>query len=174
MHIDQPSQPEQPAQPDQSPVEKLTPYLANVGEILDGYDTALDTLDDSTVNASAVPGTVNSAFGLVAHVHGMAHYWGGSLIAGEDHPRDREAEFHATGTVAEAHDLVEVVRERMPSWAEIALTEGVRNPTAKGTSRSDAESASPEWVLDHMLHELAQHLGHLEVCRDVVLAGRSV
>ena len=150
----------------------LSSYLAVAGEVLDGYDAALDTLDDETVNATPVPGIVNSAFVLVAHIHGMVHFWGGSLIAGEEHPRDREAEFHATGTVAEGHDLVDVVRDRLPVWAEIALTEGIRNPTAKGTSRTDAESASPEWVLEHILHELAQHLGHLEVCRDVLLAGR--
>lgn len=139
-----------------------------VTEIMDGYDAALDTLDDDTVNRSPVPGVVNTAFALVTHVHGMAHFWGGAFIGGEDIPRDRDAEFRATGTLAQAHALVGQVRDRVPGWARIALTEGIRNREATGTSRRDTAEVTPEWVLEHIVHELAQHLGHLEVCRDVV------
>jgi hypothetical protein len=147
-------------------------FLDVAAEILDGYGAALATFDDDTVNATPVPGTVNSAFALVAHVHGMAVFWGGSFIAGEDRERDRAAEFRATGTVQEAGALVAEIRDRLPEWAAVAMTEGVRNRSAKGTSRPDAAFVTPEWVLNHMLREMAQHLGHLEVCRDVVLAER--
>ncbi|AHW63640.1 Hypothetical protein CGLY_05960 [Corynebacterium glyciniphilum AJ 3170] len=143
-------------------------FVSVTTEILAGYDAALDTLDDDTVNRSPRPGTVNTAFGLVTHVHGMAHYWGGAFIGGEDIPRDRDAEFRASGTVADARRLVDEVRGRLPDWARIALTEGIRNREATGTSRRDIAEVTPEWVLEHILHELAQHLGHLEVCRDVV------
>lgn len=143
-------------------------FVAVMTEILAGYVAALETLDDRTVNRSPVPGTVNTAFALVTHVHGMAHYWGGAFVAGEDIPRNRDAEFRASGTVAEAHVLIEEVRGRLPAWARVALTEGIRNPEATGTSRRDVSEVTPEWVLEHILHELAQHLGHLEVCRDVV------
>lgn len=137
-------------------------------EVLDKYDIALDTLDDTTVNATPVPGTVNSAFALATHVHGMARFWGGAFIGGEEISRDREAEFRATGTVAEAHALIAETRASLPGWARIALTEGIRNRQAQGTARRDYTEATPGWVLEHILHELAQHLGHLEVCRDVV------
>lgn len=148
-------------------------FVAVATEILDGYVAALHTLDDSTVNCSPLPGTVNTAFALVTHVHGMAHYWGGAFIGGEDIPRDREAEFRTSGTVAEAHRLVGEVRERLPGWARVALTEGIRNRAAEGTSRRDTSVVTPEWVLEHILHELAQHLGHLEVCRGVVGVDRA-
>lgn len=139
-------------------------------EILDGYDAALDTLDDDTVNDSPFPGTVNSAFGLVTHVHGLSFYWCGTLIAGEEYQRDRDAEFLATGTVDEAHALVAEVRERFSGWAQMAASEGIRGsrtPTP-GTTRRDVSGVSAAWALDHVLHEAAQHLGHLEVCRDMV------
>ena len=72
----------------------LDAFLGVAAELLDGVDAALDTLDDSTVNGSPVPGTVNSPFALVAHIHGMAQFWGGAFAAGEDlPPRDRDAEF---------------------------------------------------------------------------------
>ncbi|MGO1950078.1 MAG: mycothiol transferase [Mycobacteriaceae bacterium] len=162
----------EPTYPDAARLDdsRLDAFLAVAGEILDGYDTALDTLDDTTVNTTPVPGTVNSAFALVSHVRGMAYFWGGSFVAGEVIARDRDAEFRATGTVGEAHQVIGDVRRRLPGWASIALTEGIRNREAKGTSRRDMENATPEWVLDHILHELAQHLGHLEICRDVVVA----
>lgn len=143
-------------------------FVSVAAEILDGYIAALETLDDHTVNKTLLPGTVNTAFALVTHVHGMAHYWGGAFVAGEDIPRDRDAEFRASGTAAEARVLIEEVRGRLPGWARVALTEGNRNREATGTSRRNVSEVTPEWVLEHILHELAQHLGHLEVCRDVV------
>lgn len=143
-------------------------FVSVAAEILDGYIAALETLDDHTVNKTPLPGTVNTAFALVTHVHGMAHYWGGAVVAGEDIPRDRDAEFRASGTAAEARVLIEEVRGRLPGWARVALTEGIRNREATGTSRRNVSEVTPEWVLEHILHELAQHLGHLEVCRDVV------
>jgi hypothetical protein len=67
---------------------------------------------------------------------------------------------------------VEELRDRLPGWATVAMADGIRNRAAKGTSRKDAAFVTPEWVLDHMLREMAQHLGHLEVCRDILLTGR--
>lgn len=148
--------------------EALTAFNDVTAEILDGVDAVLDTLDDDTVNATPLPGTVNSVFALVAHLHGMSGFWGGSFIAAEQIPRDRESEFSATGTVAQARDLVSQIRGRLPGWAEIALTEGIRNRGATGTSRSDYQTMTPSWVLHHVLHELAAHLGHMQICRDVV------
>ncbi|WP_333618298.1 mycothiol transferase [Dietzia sp.] len=148
--------------------EREEAFLAVAGEILDGYAAALGTLDDERVNASPVPGVVNSAFALVIHVDGMAKFWLGSFVAGEDIDRDRDSEFRATGTVAEARALLDALRPRLAEWVRIALAEGIRNRAARGTSVRDFANASPEWVLDHVLHEFAQHLGHLEVCRDVL------
>jgi hypothetical protein len=145
-------------------------FLDVAAELLDGYEAALATLDDETVNATPLPGTVNSAFALVTHLHGMTFFWGGSFIAGEDHERDRDAEFRAVGTVEQALGMVAEIRDRLPEWAAVAMTDGVRNRSAKGTSRPDAAFVTPEWVLNHMLREAAQHLGHLEVCRDVLRA----
>lgn len=145
-------------------------YLAVADEVFEGIDAVLATLDDDSVNRTPRPGTVNTVFALVTHLHGMAGFWGGSLIAGERNPRDRDAEFHTRGTVAEAAALLEDLRTRLPGWVEVATTEGIRDPQASGTSRTDAAGASAAWALQHILHECAQHLGHMEICRDLVLA----
>lgn len=150
----------------------LTPaaYLAVAREAFAGIEGVLADLDDDTVNHSPLPGTVNTVFALMTHVHGMACYWGGSLIAGERNPRDRATEFQARGAVAEARALLADLRARLPGWVEIACTDGVRDPHASGTSRADAADVTAEWALQHLLHEIAQHLGHMEICRDLVLA----
>ena len=148
--------------------EATTALLSIANEVLDGYVSALRSLDDDTVNRSPVPGIVNSAFALVKHIHGMSRFWGGSVISGLDFPRDRAAEFRAEGAVDEAVQLVGEIRAELPMWADNAARHGVLDPSAKGTSRTDVADVGPEWILAHMVRELAQHLGQLEVCRDVV------
>ncbi|MEE2032536.1 DinB family protein [Rhodococcus chondri] len=117
----------------------------------------------------ALPGA-NSPYAIVTHCVGMTDYWGGSLIAGLRIPRDRDAEFDAHGDPQQLCDEVERLRRRLPEWVKIALTEGVRDRTATGTNRSDAQTASPTWMLVHIVRELSQHLGQLEITRDLLSA----
>lgn len=146
---------------------QIAAFLDVAAETLDTIDGVLGDLDDETVNAvPPVPG-VNSVFALVTHVGGALGFWGGSLLAGEDIPRERSAEFRARGTVEQAHAIVAGLRTDLPRWAAVAAT-GVRNPSATGTTRRDAATATAEWVLTHMLRELTQHTGHMEICRDLV------
>ncbi|MFT4085781.1 MAG: DUF664 domain-containing protein [Gordonia sp. (in: high G+C Gram-positive bacteria)] len=139
-------------------------------ELFAGIDDVLEDCDDQTVNAKpAGAPQVNSVFALVTHIDGMLGFWGGSVVAGESIPRDRDAEFTATGTVEQARALVARSRERLPRWIRLALTEGIADRSPVGTTRSDVATATPEFVVLHMLRELAQHTGHLQICRDVVL-----
>lgn len=151
--------------------ESISAFISVTIEVLNGYEEALDTLGNDTVNASPLPGTINTAFGLITHVQGMSRFWGGSVISGVDFPRDRNSEFRAIGTVNQARTLIEQMRKELPVWAANAARHGVTNPNAKGTTRCDVSEVNEEWILDHILRELAQHLGHLEVCRDLLLAG---
>ncbi len=117
----------------------------------------------------ALPGA-NSAYAIVTHCVGMTDYWGGSVIAGLRIPRDRDSEFEAHGDPRDLCDEVERLRRRFPGGVRIALTEGIRDRTAVGTTRSNAQTASPTWVLLHIVRELSQHLGQLEITRDLLVA----
>ncbi|GAB3127017.1 hypothetical protein GCM10027289_03930 [Tsukamurella serpentis] len=147
---------------------QITAFLAVAMETLDTVEGVLDDLDDRTVNAAPGATGTNSVFVLVTHVAGALGYWGGSLMAGEDIPRDRDSEFRATGTVGQARRIVDGLRANLPRWAAVAAV-GIRAPGARGTTRRDSAIATPEWVLTHMLRELTQHTGHMEMCRDVLL-----
>ncbi|MFC7486755.1 DUF664 domain-containing protein [Knoellia sp. CPCC 206453] len=151
-------------------------YLTLCDRSLDGYAACVRELGDAHVNSSltGVEGS-NSAFALVAHVVGVMGRWGRTVNRGIVVPRDRDAEFTATGTVEEALELLELGRARLHEDAHAAdLGAAPVNPPT-GRDRGSHALRGPAYptqgaVLLHVHEELAQHLGHLEVTRDVLLA----
>lgn len=141
-------------------------------ENLDALGRVAVELGDARINAvPPLPGA-NSPYAIVFHCVGMLRFWAGSVVGGEDIPRDRDAEFAATGTVDDLVLLLAEVSSRMRHWVEIAAREGVRDRSAVGSTRSSAvATASPEWMLTHVVRELSQHLGQLEVTRDLLMSG---
>ncbi|EFV92152.1 hypothetical protein ES5_07319, partial [Dietzia cinnamea P4] len=63
---------------------------------------------------------------------------------------------------------------RLPAWAAAAVERGdLAHPTGTAFDVDAARRAGTltvEWVLGHILHDLATHAGHLELTRDVLLA----
>src|SRR3954452_25621207 len=84
---------------------------AYIDQALTDMLATVDRLGDGLVNAQPVPHRpTNSAAVLVVHVCGVLEYWLGHVIQGRASDRDRDAEFTATATVAELHDLVDAAR----------------------------------------------------------------
>jgi hypothetical protein len=147
-------------------------YLGHCDRALDAYAEVVTRLGDDLVNARLdVPGS-NSAFALVTHVAGMAARWGRTVNRGIHVPRDRDAEFTATGTVPEALALIERTRAGLHEDAHAASPgeEPVDPAHEKDGTMSYATQGD---VLLHVHEELAQHLGQLEVTHDVLLARRA-
>ncbi len=155
-----------------SPDPLLDAFDAITTETFDTIAGVLDRCDDRTINAVPDAPGINSVFALVTHIDGMIGYWGGSFAAGESIPRDRDAEFRSTGTVGQAREILLRARTRLPGWAAAARSDGIRGRTATGTTRRDTATATPEFVLLHILRELAQHTGHLQICADLVTGGQ--
>jgi hypothetical protein len=138
-------------------------------EILDGLGAVADQIGDEFINVVPPLPQANSGYAIVYHCTQVVLFWAGSVIGGERIPRDRAAEYTATGTVAGLHTELDDVVARLPAWVEVAVTDGVRDWTAVGSGRAAAlATATPEWILGHLVRELAQHLGQLEITRDVV------
>ena len=89
-------------------------------------------------------------------------------VAGRRIERDRPAEFVATGPVA---DLVaQVARARAQLVVDLAAVDW-DGPPRGSVDPQDADlplGRSQGGVLLHIYEELAQHLGHLEITRDVL------
>lgn len=151
----------------------LDEYLTFCDQALDGYAVCVRELGDAHLNEVVtfaglpVPGS-NSAFALVAHVVGVMGRWGRTVNRGIVVPRDRDAEFRATGRVDEALALLEMGRARLHEDARAA--DPAAPPVNPPTDRDRTAYATQGAVLVHVYEELAQHLGQLEVTRDVVLA----
>lgn len=144
-------------------------YLALCDRSLDGYAVCVRELGDAHLNSSltSVEGS-NSAFVLVTHVVGVMGRWGSTVNRGIVVPRDRDAEFTATGTVEEALELLEMGRARLHEDAR--ASDAAEPPANPPTDRDRTAYATQGAVLLHVHEELAQHLGQLEVTRDVLLA----
>lgn len=163
-----------------SPDSRLTQALVEVsGECFDAMAAILTELGDDLANVRPdLPGA-NSCYATVNHCIGVVDYWGGSFIAGQRIPRDRDAEFRATGSVEELLDRLAAVRDRFPRWIAAGLNNGVADRDVAdgirgGTTVSHVlATATAEWALLHVLHDLAQHVGQLEITRDLLLTERN-
>ncbi|SFW85389.1 DinB family protein [Amycolatopsis australiensis] len=143
-------------------------YLWFAGRALDGMAAILAELGDERANRRPdLPGA-NSPYAIVTHCLGVLEFWAGSLVAGRAVERDRDAEFTATGPVAELLDRAAAAKERLR--ADVAAAE----PAAPLRARPPAKYAdtpagrSQGGALQHVYEELAQHHGQLELTRDVL------
>ena len=132
-----------------------------------GMERVLDRLDDETVNARPPGWGTNSVAGLVVHCCELAPSWFEAPGLGRPSERDREAEFTTTATVAELRERIRVATDRAVALA----AELEAGPTAgdhplreflPGADRSDGA------LVIHVLEELFQHLGHMEVTADAL------
>ncbi len=143
-------------------------YLYFVDEALEGMIAVVTELGDEFANRRLDLGGANSPYAVLYHCLGVMEYWGGALVAGRSIERDRDAEFRASGLVAE---LVRRARQaRRQLGADIADLEPLAPP--RGTPRpEDADlplARTQGGVLLHIYEELAQHRGQMEVTRDVL------
>ena len=162
----------------ESPSTDPRRYLVNVEEYQAVVDRALDgmlavarELGPRRVNArAALPGS-NSAFAMLTHCLGVCEYWVGALIAGRTVERDREAEFVAAGTLEQLERDVAAGRARLhDDLAGYRPGQPLAVPPDPRFQGPDEQGLRQDGVLLHVLEELAQHHGQLQVLRDVLIA----
>ncbi len=144
-----------------------------VDQALDAMVAIVDELGDDGANrrpqvdGAGLPGA-NSPYAILTHCLGVMEFWGGSMVAGRTIERDRPAEFRAEGTVADLVTRVRAARRRLGD--DLAAAEDDDDLR----SAPDAEDVGTPYatkggVLVHILEELYQHLGQLELTRDFIL-----
>ncbi len=130
-----------------------------------------DRLGDTKVNQRPLGMGTNAVAALVIHCCELTEFWLGHVGVGRASDRDRESEFSRTATVAELHVAVEVTLAQVGEDLE-----RIGGGTAPG------ESALRQFLLGgdesdgalvlHVLEELFQHLGHMEIAADALLPRR--
>lgn len=131
------------------------------------------TLVHTRPTADGAVWPTNSAAATVHHLCGVVTSWGAACLGGETISRDRGAEFAYTGPVEPELDRLAGLVDRLPAWTAAADARGdLAHPTGTAFDVDAARRAGTltvEWVLGHILHDLATHAGHLELTRDVLL-----
>ena len=136
---------------------------------IDGTRSAVDRIGDSRINTQPDLTGGSTPFQLVTHAFSAAEWWCAHIVCGYPSDRVRSDEFAAHGSVADLHThgdrllarLVDLKPE-MAAATELAFPARTQTPL------------EGEWTvgaaLIHAYEELAQHLGHLEMTADVLVA----
>ena len=130
-------------------------------------DIVLDLGDDLANRRPDLPGA-NSPFAILTHCLGVTARWASTVNLGEVVPRDRDAEFTATGPVAALAVDTDRIRVSLRDW--VARAEFGAPPANPTQPRQDWYAATQGGVLLHVYEELSQHRGQLEITRDVLRA----
>lgn len=132
-------------------------------ELHDRLRKAVDGLDDAAVDRDVGPET-NSLAVLVTHACASELDWL-HVAAGRVMERDRPAEFATKGkTAREIARAIDRAAAGMPELVRAAVAGGLgtaRRPRA-GAERTAA------WCVLHALDHLAEHVGHVELTRQLV------
>jgi uncharacterized damage-inducible protein DinB len=125
-------------------------------------------LGDAEANRRPAMAGANSPFAILTHCLGVMEFWGGFMVAGRAIERDREAEFEATGSVDEliqrAEDARRRLREDVVGLESLTAPPDVLGPEDAGVPYGRTKGA----VLLHIVEELFQHLGQMELTRDML------
>jgi DinB superfamily len=147
-------------------------FLWFVDQALDEMVSIVRQLGDDTASTRPDLAGANSPYAILAHCLGVMEFWGGYMVAGRPIERDRDAEFRAEGPVAELVERAAEARRRLE--ADIAAADPLAAPRHDPLFPEDAETPigrTQGGVLVHLFVELTQHLGQMQLTRDVLLRG---
>jgi len=115
----------------------------------------------------SLPGA-NSPYAILRHCLGVMEFWGGQVVAGREVSRDRDAEFRAAGPVAA---LIAAAGEAKDAFRAAAAAADPGSPprgTHPGMGPGELETRTQGHALLHVLEEVTQHLGQMELTRDIL------
>ena len=149
-------------------------YLSFIDTALDGMLSTCQELGEEAANSRLDVSGSNSPYAIVVHCVGVMDFWAGHKVAGRPNHRDRDAEFRASGTLPELEELVRVGRARLSEavagadWSAPCVGQDRPETHARPAGRTQGGA------LIHVLEELVQHRGQLEVTADVLRARSSL
>jgi hypothetical protein len=146
-------------------------YLYFLRRAFDGMLGALEELGDDLGNTPPPLPGANSVYAITYHCVAVADYWTGHIIAGRDIDRDRASEFTTTGTSQRLRQEVDAVCERLADDLATAATRTRPRHTPPADFEGPERPLSVLGVQLHVLEELAQHHGQVQITRDLLAKG---
>jgi Protein of unknown function (DUF664) len=148
-------------------------YLWFVDHALDEMARIVTELGDEDGNRRPDLPDANSPFAILTHCLGVLEFWPAYMVVDRPFERDRDAEFRATGSVAALVERTHAARRQLAEdLTDADLSAAPRHdpvyPEDVGTPLASSQSG----LMVHVLREITQHLGQMEITRDVLLATR--
>lgn len=135
---------------------------------LDAITEIVAALGDETANRRPdLPGA-NSPYVILRHCLGVMDFWGGQVVAGRDVQRDRAAEFRASGSVGTLIESAQEAKRQFRADAAAADPAAPARGSHPTTGPGELETRSQGDALLHVMEEVIQHLGQLELTRDLL------
>jgi hypothetical protein len=146
-------------------------YLWFVDKALDGMAIVVRELGDELANRRPDLDGANSPYAILSHCLGVMEFWGGATVAERPVSRDRAAEFVAHGQVEDL--LVRTAKARRALESDLSGFDTMGVPVeVKPGDQDYPYNATKGSVLVHIIEELFQHWGQMEITRDLLVAGR--
>jgi uncharacterized damage-inducible protein DinB len=133
------------------------------GQMLD----VADRLGDTLVNDRPLGPDTNAVAALIIHSCAVTEFWIGHVALGRPSVRDREAEFSSAATVPELQALVASTVSQV-SEDLAAIDEGRTQADRTGRQFLEGGDESDGAIVVHVMEELYQHLGHMELAADAL------
>ena len=128
-----------------------------------------DKLGDELVNKRPPGPDTNAVAALVVHSCELTEFWLGHVGLGRASDRDRESEFSRTATARELHTRVDSTLRQASADLELIAAGKTQADRTGWQFLRDGDESDGALVL-HVLEELYQHLGQMELTADVLLA----
>jgi uncharacterized damage-inducible protein DinB len=136
--------------------------LDNFQELHADIINALDDLPLEALDWSPKEG-MNSITVLIVHLTGSQRFLFGEVIGGRDIQRDRDAEFRAKGL--EPAQLTQRLNDNLAYIADELENLTLADLERKRMFRT--REVTVGWTIGHALKHTAEHLGHIQVMRDM-------
>lgn len=148
-------------------------YLYFLRRAFDGMLRVLDDLGDDLGNTRPPFPGANSVYAIAYHCVAVADYWTGHIVAGREVARDRASEFTATGRGRHLSRRVDELFAQLEADLATVTPASLPRSTPPAGFEGPDRPLSVQGVQLHVLEELAQHHGQIQITRDLLKQGAS-
>ncbi len=141
-------------------------YLTEFGILRGQVGEAIRGMNDEAANWRPLPEGTNSIYAILSHLIGSQDHWVRQVISGEAVQRDREAEFRASGRLAEIMSRWEkACLKTEATLKKLSLAQLAEIRTVSG--HPEWGTITVRWCILHVISHLATHLGHIQLTRQM-------
>jgi uncharacterized damage-inducible protein DinB len=151
-------------------IKEIQGYLTTLNELQDQIKSLLEGLPQEALDWRPIQGegelATNSLAAVITHLAGSENYFMKEIIGRQPIQRNREAEFVTRGVNVSA---LKTQLEAAAKSAEEVLSPMTEGQLEEGRKFRDRQ-VTVRWSILHVIEHTAQHVGHMQLTRQLWLA----